>query len=156
MITDLFDHTDPLRAVSLWQPWASAIAVGKKMVETRSWRAPKTVLGKRIGVHAGMSTKGMYLAAQDSALWDSCLNDLPFDLSGRLPFGCLLGSVVVADCKPVEELESCIYGDYSAGRFGWILEKFVPFKEPVPYKGAQGIFMVELEGFSYWPEEVPS
>ena len=26
-----------MKAISLWQPWASAVALGSKRVETRSW-----------------------------------------------------------------------------------------------------------------------
>ena len=40
---------DDMKAPSLWQPWASAIAVGAKRVETRSWptnyRGPLRPLG---------------------------------------------------------------------------------------------------------------
>ena len=29
-----------MKAISLWQPWASAIAIGEKTIETRSWWTP--------------------------------------------------------------------------------------------------------------------
>lgn len=29
-----------MRALSLWQPWASAIAAGAKKIETRGWSTP--------------------------------------------------------------------------------------------------------------------
>jgi hypothetical protein len=45
-------------AVSLWQPWASLIAVGAKTIETRSWPAPKGLIGQRIAIHAAKTTKG--------------------------------------------------------------------------------------------------
>lgn len=41
-----------MKAISLWQPWASAIAVGAKRVETRSWatkyRGPPDALIRQI------------------------------------------------------------------------------------------------------------
>ena len=34
-----------MKALSLWQPWASLIAYGVKDIETRSWAAPAGVKG---------------------------------------------------------------------------------------------------------------
>ena len=41
-----------MRAITLHQPWASLIALGHKTTETRSWPAPKTLVGSRIAIHA--------------------------------------------------------------------------------------------------------
>ena len=30
-----------MKAISLWQPWASLVAEGVKTIETRSWAPPK-------------------------------------------------------------------------------------------------------------------
>jgi hypothetical protein len=34
-----------VKALSLWQPWASLIAVGGKRIETRHWPAPSWLVG---------------------------------------------------------------------------------------------------------------
>lgn len=39
--------------ITVWQPWASLIAIGAKPYEFRSWAAPKAMIGRRIGIHAG-------------------------------------------------------------------------------------------------------
>lgn len=39
--------------ITIWQPWASLIAIGAKPYEFRGWAAPKGLIGKRIGIHAG-------------------------------------------------------------------------------------------------------
>ena len=44
---------EPLKALSLWQPWASLIAVGAKRIETRSW--PTKHRGP-IAIHASAKT----------------------------------------------------------------------------------------------------
>jgi len=44
----------PTHALTLWQPWASAIVHGPKRVENRSWSPPGNVIGRRIWIHAGM------------------------------------------------------------------------------------------------------
>lgn len=38
--------------LTLWQPWASLVAVGVKSIETRSWAAPESLVGGRIAIHA--------------------------------------------------------------------------------------------------------
>ena len=39
-------------AISLWQPYASLIAEGIKVQETRNWAPPKHLIGERIAIHA--------------------------------------------------------------------------------------------------------
>jgi hypothetical protein len=41
-----------MKAISLWQPWASLIACGAKPYETRSWAPPRHLIGTTIAVHA--------------------------------------------------------------------------------------------------------
>ena len=41
-----------MKAISLWQPWASLIACGAKPYETRSWAPPRDLIGKPIAIHA--------------------------------------------------------------------------------------------------------
>ena len=41
-----------MKAISLWQPWASLIACGAKPFETRSWAPPRELIGQRIAIHA--------------------------------------------------------------------------------------------------------
>lgn len=41
-----------MKAISLWQPWASLIACGAKPFETRSWAPPRELIGQPIAIHA--------------------------------------------------------------------------------------------------------
>lgn len=41
-----------MKAITLWQPYASLVALGVKTIETRSWPAPKGLVGQRIAIHA--------------------------------------------------------------------------------------------------------
>ena len=45
-----------MRALTLYQPWATLIAEGYKHFETRSWRPPAVRMGERIAIHAGKVT----------------------------------------------------------------------------------------------------
>jgi hypothetical protein len=40
-------------ALTIWQPWATLIAIGAKPYEFRGWAAPRAYWNKRIAIHAG-------------------------------------------------------------------------------------------------------
>lgn len=42
-----------MKALTIWQPWASMIMAGVKPFEFRSWRPPRATIGQRIVIHAG-------------------------------------------------------------------------------------------------------
>lgn len=41
-----------MKALTIWQPWASLIMAGAKPYEFRGWRAPRAIIGQRIVIHA--------------------------------------------------------------------------------------------------------
>lgn len=42
-----------MKALTVWQPWASLIAIGAKPYEFRGWVPPTSLRGQRIAIHAG-------------------------------------------------------------------------------------------------------
>ena len=42
-----------MKALTVIQPWAWAIAHAGKRVENRTWGPPRDVIGQRIAIHAG-------------------------------------------------------------------------------------------------------
>lgn len=42
-----------MMALTVWQPWATLIAIGAKPYEFRGWPAPKRLHNTRIAIHAG-------------------------------------------------------------------------------------------------------
>ncbi len=103
-----------MKALSLTQPWATAIAIGVKQVETRSW---STGFRGRIAIHA---SKGFPGWAKEFTSVEHTLGRLP----SRVPLGAIIAVatlVNVARTEVIEFLVSAIerlYGDYSWGRFG--------------------------------------
>jgi activating signal cointegrator 1 len=154
-----------MKAISLWQPWASAIALGAKTIETRSWA---TSYRGPLAIHAAKRCKKvelLHLAACWN--WRGALNDIlkghPRDnLWDLLPFGSIVAICDLVDCRPtgsftVAELDSPRsrpggydtwasdwtergMGDFSLGRFGWVLKNIVALHEPVPCIGSRGLF----------------
>ena len=41
-----------MKALTLWQPWASLVIAGAKPYEFRSWSPPRWLIGQRIVIHA--------------------------------------------------------------------------------------------------------
>jgi hypothetical protein len=95
-----------MKAISLWQPWASLIACGAKPYETRSWAPPRGLIGQTIAIHAAkkidkdaakMATDLMYgpydLAERLEASWGG--DCVPDELMGKfghtlMPVGCIV------------------------------------------------------------------
>lgn len=127
-----------IKAISLWQPWASAIALGNKAIETRSWR---TAYRGPILIHAA---RKFTVFAKSFAATERALGRMP----ARVPLGAIVAMAQLVACEPTEELNLSIsalermYGDYSFGRWGWVLKDVMAFTEPVGYRGAQGLFEV--------------
>jgi len=135
---------EPMKAITLWQPWASLTILGEKLIETRSWYT--TVRG-RVGIHAAKSD-------HSGILLHIPMNELAFFQAAGVcgipepPLGAVVGTIEIEDCIPIEKLyggrydtpKERAFGDWTAGRFGWIMKSPVAFEKPVPAKGAKSFW----------------
>lgn len=132
-----------MKALSLWQPWASLVVLGLKQYETRSW---KTSYRGTLVIHAGKEWNND-LEAQMLSIeyaWG-------VDLKGALR-GVALGTVELVDIFRTEavlgkevpdySMESD-FGDYTAGRYAWKLANPIAFPEPILCAGHQRLWEVE-------------
>lgn len=132
-----------MKALSIWQPWASLIAIGAKHVETRHWGTPYR--GPLL-IHASKRWTGAEReAAQDA------FDILPTVFREKIPAEPPLGAVVA-----VAELYGCVQmsenligcttnlelqlGGWEVGRFAWQLVNVRPLPTPFAARGAQGLF----------------
>jgi hypothetical protein len=137
-----------MKAISLYQPWASALFIrlpnGNRLkgIETRSWKLPnKTLYPLRIAIHA---SKSFPKWAREFAETERTLGRIP----PRLPLGAIIGLVTILGMRMTEDLAPQItalerlYGDYSSGRWGWMLSDADPFPDNkiIPAKGALGLW----------------
>lgn len=154
-----------MKAISLWQPWATAVVLGSKRYETRAW--PTSHRG-RLLIHAAKRQDALSLAETGRHFWVEALGwDRVLDPRQVLPFGALIGSVELVDCVPATSLPRLelieprgrdaagngrrwFYeerlGDFRAGRWAWRLENPVRFDEPIPWRGRQRVFDVPWDG----------
>lgn len=127
-----------MRAISLWQPWASAVALGIKRVETRSWATTNT---GPVVIHAA---KRWTKAQQEFADVEFTLGRIP----KQVPLGALVATAVIMGCRRTEDVAPQVgtierlYGDYRPGRYAWFLDHIKPLPTPIPWLGAQGFFAV--------------
>jgi len=145
-----------MKCISLWQPWAWAWARGIKLVETRHWPCPPSLIGQRVAVHGAKKWDAVVRSCCDSpnflrALGLTCYagdEEIRALVGGEEAFGAIVGVVRLVACERTERLRTrygfaeYLLGNFSAGRFGWIAEEPTLFATPVPYRGQQGIFDV--------------
>ena len=155
-----------MRAITLWQPFASLIACGHKTVETRSWSPPRSLIGERIAIHAAkreptvdewydlrhcwqaapvrsMPPLGMVVATARLAAAGQVVKVVSGGVVQEGPFEVWrdhVATAVTTDGK----VTICHCGDYTPGRWLWLLDEIEPLDKPVPARGYQGLWELDL------------
>lgn len=157
-----------MKAISIWQPWATLIASGAKRIETRSWPPYGLKPGQLVAIHAGKRWtakegelctddplfKRYLTLAQRRGLWD-------FE---KPPLGCVVAIARFDQAVPTEHTSHLsfkgkgkvpperaaqiqlwlteaerAFGNYAPGRWAWVFAEVRPL-EPIPLRGQQGLF----------------
>lgn len=148
--------SDSLKALPLWQPYASLIAYGAKRVETRDYppRRLGLAFGQRIAIHACKTDRDLWVCGIDGP--DEFVDHLPnnFPCPEDLPLGALVATAVLDRARQVTEESAAhlqrtnpqehAFGNYAVGRWAWVLRDVVRLREPVPFRGSQGSFEVPM------------
>lgn len=152
-----------MKAITLTQPWATLVAIGAKRIETRSW---STSYRGPLAIHAG---KGLVPVGGKAGLWHQIMEN-PFYttlVQAEVNFDHLLavrGHIVATcelrDVRPIgreqngdatilaDDMRSFTpilgneraFGDYAPGRYAWLLADVTPLAEPIPARGALGLW----------------
>ena len=111
-----------MKAISLWQPWASAMARGHKQNETRGW--PTSHRGDLL-----------ICSAKRKPSLQECGDQETFDAAIKLPYGFALCVVELYDVVhfssafhgatplKISQMEAEL-GDYTLGRWIWLTPEF--------------------------------
>jgi hypothetical protein len=147
-----------VKAIPLWQPYASLIAIGAKRVETRHWPAPATIVGQRVAIHACKTPQALDMLRQEPfarAIDNAAVAGTLAQIGGALPLGYILATAVLARSTQITALDAntlrerkpdeYAFGDYTPGRYAWVLDDVRPLARIVPWVGTQGIFEVPDE-----------
>lgn len=134
-----------MKAFTIYQPYAYAIVAGLKGYETRPRR---THIRGRVAVHAAKLDlwKSGILEAGIVPKIEKILSEHQRlgNRAAHLDYGAVIGTIEIVDCVPVESLigklseRERLLGDYTPGRFAWVLKNPVMFDRPIPARGFQG------------------
>jgi activating signal cointegrator 1 len=143
-----------MKTLTLTQPWASLVAMGQKKIETRSWR---TNYKGPLLIHAA---KGYPKSAQrmmnNPIFYEAFRFGKAIELwpEPGLPLGAIIATCELIQCvrtsavelwpDPISETERT-FGDYSDGRWAWLLGNIKPLPKPIPAKGALGLWEYPME-----------
>lgn len=127
-----------MKVVSIIEPWASLIKEKVKYIETRSW---KTNYRGKIYIHASLKK----VPKKDERINNliSLLKDKDFK------YGHIIAEATLVDCIYMDEEflskiknnnQEYICGEYSLGRYAWVLEDIKELETPIPAKGSLGIW----------------
>ena len=119
-----------MKAISLKQPWASLIAIGKKTIETRTWKT---------------NYRGELLIVSSKTFDKNFPHHNFFEVFYEIPLGKALAIANLIDCRPmtIADEEEAMY-PCEPGRYAWILSDIREIK-PFPVKGSLGIYEVEVD-----------
>ncbi len=150
-----------MKAISLWQPWASAMTTGAKTIETRPWKT--NYRGNMVICSAKkkvMSDLNFYLSTWSFQGGLGPLVGEPLVLGEgkswsavkvhHLPFGMALAIGELIDCISTHDFTlgqietNKPFGNFSTGRYGWIFKNIHKIVKPFPIIGRQRLFNIEL------------
>lgn len=149
-----------MKALTIWQPWASLIMAGAKPYEFRGWPAPKSLRGQQIAIHAGArpvkrsEVADLLLRLNSDEAWTTCLVksialpllDRVHSSPGVLPLSSILGTARLGEPirghEIVDQFGGVINDSDRDTHSNWAwpltsIEVFEPFR---PAKGMQGFW----------------
>jgi hypothetical protein len=143
-----------MKALTLWQPWATLVAMEAKRIETRCW---STKYRGELAIHAAAKLPPRWLGAssrtdpfRDELADAFCVRRDRDDRSGKhvddilrgLPYGKVLCIVELVDVAEIDDMiretlnqRERLFGNYEDGRYAWHLEMVEVFEPPIPAKG---------------------
>ena len=145
-----------MKALTMTQPWATLVAIGENSIETRSW---STRYRGPLVIHAA---KGFPREARELCRrrpYREVLDQSGYHDASELPLGAV---IAVADLQDIMEFDrrslrdvraraaagefpahEADFGDFSPGRYGWVLKDVRRLSEPIPARGMLGLWEVQ-------------
>ena len=123
----------PISAISLWEPWASALVLGPKPIENRSWRIKIPAGGRWLAIHVSKQCDSAEAFAKVAEVWPG------HPTNARA--GQIIGAVRIDRCVRVEDLEGELAtSPWVTGPWVWVVGKKVPLDHSLPMLGRQGLW----------------
>jgi hypothetical protein len=151
-----------ITVISLLQPWASLVVMGAKKIETRSWNTPYR---GELYIHASLGKKFNGFSCREICYTEHFKQTIGGGLGyDKLPFGAIIGKVDMINTIEMTEIPQSVnssihsdgiwwtlsphekaFGDFSWGRYAWLLHNPVRFDDVIQAKGKQGFWNYKIE-----------
>jgi hypothetical protein len=135
------------------QPWASLVAIGENTIETRSW---STRFRGPLAIHAAKGFPADARALCRRQPYRAVLARHGYASADDLPLGCVIAIATLEDVlsfdrsstrkaregarRGVLPQHEADFGDFSPGRFGFVLRDVRRLAVPVPVRGMLGVW----------------
>lgn len=151
-----------MKALTVWQPWASLIVEGFKPYEFRGWRCYNSMIGQRIVIHAAarrakpMEIRDLYLDLRDGgdSAAATCVKPAAADFLNRvllgleeLDYSAGLGTAIIGEPRNgldvAEEFGLARVNNSDRdehANWAWPMMEIEKWDEPIPMKGHQGFW----------------
>ena len=148
-----------MKALTIWQPWASLIMAGVKPYEFRSWAAPRSLVGQRIAIHAGarpmraaeihelLEHLGLPRTARGTGLAVAAsipILERAWRRPELFPLKHVLGTALLGQPRRACEIYPDDFSSDSDrlehSNWAWPLTAIEHLEPPVPARGAQGLW----------------
>jgi len=133
-----------MQALTIWQPWATLIAVGAKQFETRDWRTDHR---GGLAIHAGKRWEEDQIRLCYEEPFRTVLKQAGFENAKELPRGAVVARCELQDIRKTERLDRELigpyeseFGDFSPGRYAWRLTVKERCDPPKPASGKPGLW----------------
>lgn len=144
-----------MKVISLMQPWASLIYYKEKFIETRSW---KTKYRGEIYIHSSGRLNKFSSDTFYSPVFRSTFENHGIISASQLPLGKIIAKATLVDCVPITDdifntliqlgyefaPNDIYFGDYTPGRYAWVLQNITPLDTFIPAKGNLNIWNYEV------------
>lgn len=147
-------------AITVWQPWADGIAAGVKSAEFRYWTPPPRLVGKRIAIHSASripphrELMALVAALSGDRTISPGLLKIITNWRDKMihpgPLGAIVCTAILGEPAPANRwLRSQGHDpkaiDVDPGLFAWPLSDIRRLDPPIPAKGQQGVWSVDLD-----------
>lgn len=160
-----------MKAITIWQPWASLIAVGAKKFETRPWatnyRGPIAIHAAKNSVSVVMQNlfpRGMQLYSDDfyekikyEALLRKALNPPRGRSIYNLPTGCIVATAELVECWEIRVIDEDAEALFKKHHPMIVDNRFVNLKDEIMFGNfTKGRFAWELANVQIFDSPIPA
>lgn len=147
-----------MKAISMTQPWATLLAIGANEIETRGW---STRYRGPLAIHAAKNFPAGARALCRQSPFRETLAAAGYSDERQLPLGAIIARAELVEVMSFDASSAALirarsaegtlpphevdFGDFSAGRFGFVVRGVCQLREPIPARGMLSLWEVPQE-----------